>query len=278
MPYRATMIMQVTTNPDQAQDASQHSGGWSESWWINQLPIPDAAGPFRALMIARANCLPSAAAIVGYRIAQYTLTGNKILPGGASSGRIRFPGSGFIQDIPQMALELGCSSAFGNSSRPSIKGLPDSQVRNGEYQPTAVYRGYIQQLLDRIVNDGWCILGRDLTLDTARVISINNGIMKLSAPIGAIAATDYVRLNRVHDIYGRPVTGSFYVDAIAAGNLYTLSGMDTAVIVNNSGSARVDKVLLRDITGAVPARVVTRKVGAPFERYRGKSSKRAVRL
>jgi len=270
------MLMQVTTEPIQVMDAVGHTGGWSESWWTNSIPRADQAGPFLALMTARANLLPLQAGIVGFRIANYTISGNKLLPGGAQTGRILKRGTNATTDLPQVALEIGCTSAEGNSSQPSLRCIPDVVMKQGEYQPSATFRNSVIYYCSRVVEDGWCILGRNLTLPTARVLSIVAGVATLSGPIGAVAGESYIRLGRVKDQNGRNVQGAFYCSAIGVGNLYTLTGLPQGLVVGESGTARVDAIVLRDITGAVASRAVARKVGAPFQRYRGRASKRAV--
>ena len=62
-----------------------------------------------------------------------------------------------------------------------------------------------------------------------------------------------------------------------AGRAFNLSNWPAGVAVKNSGSVRVDAVDNFTIIAVEPSRIVVRKVGRPFEQYRGKRSKKRVR-
>lgn len=103
---RYELIMQVTTAPANPTAATQRTGGWSEGFWSSS----GYTNPAVALMIyaqLRSNLLPKTAAVVGWRSAGYTISGNKLLPQGTSGGKFFVPGfGGWTVDVPQAALEI----------------------------------------------------------------------------------------------------------------------------------------------------------------------------
>ena len=275
MPYRYTMLMQVTTDPADRSSAQPHSGGWSESFWRQSL-VPADSGAFLDLMTKRARMLPFQAALVGYRIATYTFTENHLIPGGASSGRVQMPGGAAEStDQPQAALMFSGTAPTGNSSRFTCKCIPDSVIVNGEYQPTASFKNKVTQFSNSIVDNDWCLLGRDLVQQNFRVLSITANVLTLNGNLVAADGISYIRFKGVRNTSGVPVSGSFLVSAQPGANQYTLVGLPQGTTVVNVGTARRDVIQLGNFSSVQPARIVVRKVGAPFEKYRGRSSRRA---
>lgn len=274
MPTRMTLIFALTTDPDDRGSASPHSAGWTESFWREGTTTTDDQR-IRDLAQARARLLPLEASIIGFRLGFYTLSGNKILPSGTSTGKFQYAGvSGAHTDLPQVALEMsGKTSGGANSSRFTMRGMPDEIMVNGEYQPGTGFKGSVTRFITKLTGDAWQFLGRDIAQPAGRVLSIAAGIMTLDADIG-VAAGDYVRLLRVFDEDEKSIQGAYRVTAVAGGTTLTLAGFDPAVVVANSGLARKDLVKLFPFTTVQPSRAVVRKVGRPFESYRGRRSKR----
>jgi hypothetical protein len=278
--FKYTMLFQMTTEPTDRASASAHSGGWSESFWRKTLaPVLD--GDFNALLQARAGLLPKQASIVGFRIGTYTITGNQIFPGGTSTGRKQLPGSRSREtDVPQMALEFGGTAPDGNSSRFTARCIPDNQVSFGEYQPTPDFKTAVRRYTDEIATGAWCLLGRDLTKPSIRVLSIIANVVKLAGNSACTPGVDFLRFNRVYSTGGLPITGSYRIiektiDPITGGDNLTLAGLPAGTTAGVSGSARLDFAILGDYSEVSVSRIVVRKIGAPFEKYRGKSGRRA---
>jgi len=276
MPFQSTIIFQMSTAPTDRAAATVHTGGWSETFWSGS-PFDATSVFFQALLTARAAMLPKQASIVGYRFANFDFVGNKIYPLGSTTGRLQKAGNaGFETDIPQMALMLsGAASGAPNQSRFALKCIPDGQVLQGEYQPTTAFRAHVSNYALTVVNGAWRFIGRDLSQPSQRVQSIVGQVVTLSGLIGAVVGTDYMRLNRVHDTLGNPVTGTYRIVAHDGAGVYTVQGMPNVTVLN-SGSARVDKITTYQYASVVPSRIVTRKVGRPSEAYRGRASKRSA--
>lgn len=273
MPTRISYLFALTTAPTDREAASAHSAGWSESWW-RAGTINSDAPEIRALAQRRAILLPAQGSIIGFRLANYTLSGNKIVPGGTKTGKFQYPGAQAMStDLPQVALEMSGLTAGGpNTSRFTLRGIPDSQMLFGEFQPNSAFRSQLTRFENTLISDGWGFLGRDLTSPVAQVQSIAAGVLTTNAGMG-VAVGDYVRLLRVFDTSGKSVQGSFRVTAVAGGNQYTLAGIGNGVTVLNSGNARKDLVSIFTFRDVNASRAVVRKVGRPFESYRGRRSK-----
>lgn len=284
MPSRLSLIFQCTTKPENPTNASAHTGGWTESLWNadERIILPPL---IQKLARARAVLLPNTCSIVGARQAIYTILGNKLMPGGTSGSKFLIAGNrSYDGDVPQMALELsGQGATLPNGNRFTLRGIPDKMVTGGEYDPSDAFKSSLNLYRDAILgrgnfqeNGAWSFPGRSLTNPVARVDSIAaNGIVTLSAVIPAVANVDYLRLRKVRDDNGIPVTGTYLITLIN-GRAYTLAGLPAQIVTKGNGTARVDSVVMVTYGDVQPSRIVVRKIGSPLQRYRGKASKRRV--
>lgn len=271
---RLTLLLQNTTDPQDREAASPHTGGWSESWWANAI-LPLGASGITALVQKRAALLPKEASVVGKRVGLYNLSGNKLLPQGSATAKVLAPGSGGRPcDLPQVALEMsGTATGAANKSRFVLRCMPDEIMVRGEYQPGSTFKGLVTQFCNEIASQGWGFIGRDLAQPAFRVLAIAAGVVTLDGDAGGVVNTSYLRLNRVFDNNENPVKGAFRITA-KAGNNYTLAGLDPAIVAAASGTARIDLVTWLDFATVVPSRAVVKKIGRPFEGYRGRQSNR----
>lgn len=269
---RYTMLFDFTTNPVNRQDASAHSGGWSESVWGN--PTSDPAFYLRRLAERRGGLLADSCSIIGWRYENFDISGNRLLPQGASSGRFLYPGSQASINMPQDALMCSGSTGTGpNTSRFTLRGLPDTIVVNGEYSPTNGFRLNLDEYFTEL-RFQWGFIGRVRTNATARVLSINpaTGVVELDANVGG-GNGDFLRLLRVRGALGAPIQGAFRIQAVAGGN-YTCPELVGTDLDTPSGLARLDQVAFFRYSSVVRQRTAVRKVGRPFEQYRGRASRR----
>jgi hypothetical protein len=274
MAYRVSLLFDVTTAPSDLTAASPHSGGWSESHWT--LSVTDLTTNFLPLLAQRrAALLSSLSSIIGFRVENFTISGNKLLPGGTTSGRFLYPGGfGGTLNLPQDALQISIpAQSAPNVSRSNLRGMPDTVVALGEYQPTTGYKTAVASFLQTLNNGGWGFVGRVKSNPSARVNNIAAGVVTLSANVGGVAGTSYLRMNRVYDTLNNPIRGAYLITAIAA-NVYTLQGFPSQNVTTPSGSARVDALQYFGYSIGVPVRAVSRKIGRPFEQYRGRASRR----
>lgn len=276
---RITMLFQLTTNPADRSNANQHIGGWSESVWTNLTPTQAIQQLIPNLLRTRAALLPLQASIVGYRVSQVNVQGNRLLAGASQSTNITYPGVVTNStDVPQMALQLrGVSGGVPNRNNFWLRGIPDDMVTNGEYQPTRAFATAVTAYRNLLANTGsYGFLARDLTQPTSRVISIDvTGKLTCDGTIVGVAAGDFIRFRRTFDQNRKPVTGSYFVIAVPTPNTYTLQGI-TQIVVKPSGTVRKDVLNFLLFNGVSFNRIGVKKVGRPFEGYRGRRSRKSA--
>lgn len=272
MPLKVTYLFDYQSIPQQGQDAASHKGGWSESIWQASV-TPDPA-KIRAIASARARLLPSSCRLIGYRQQVYTIGLPGLIAGGASIVLLGIAGQNtYAPDLPQVALSCVAQAAiYTNTRRFSLRGIPDQFMVNGEYQPSSAFRNNVLAYFQALVDNEALFIGRDLTQPIYPIESIIAGKMRTVGDIPVILG-DRILLRRCRDNDGNVVTGTFTVTAIA-GRDVTLGNFDAAITVGNKGTATVHYTVTRLINAVAVGRAVVRKVGRPFEQYRGRRSKR----
>lgn len=273
---RLTNILQVTTTPTDLTKARAHTGGWSESFWTTLNPVGFEPA-WLTQQTKRALLLPSSAAIVGFRTQQYTIAGNKLLPGGSTSGRQNMPGAlGSSADLPQVALMLNAAAnGAPNNARMILRGMPDPVMVGGEYQPAPFFSALVTQFCNSMIGFNFGFIGRDLSQASVRVLKIANNVITVDQlPGTGLAVGDFIRFHRVYDSGGNPVKGDYVVSTIA-GNDITVAGL-AVVVTKPSGTLRRDLLTYLPFGNLYPVRAVVKKVGRPFEQYRGRRSKTRV--
>jgi len=274
MPSKLTLIFQVTTIAQDPAKARNHTGGWTESLWRPGTETTkqtiDQYAEFRARL------LPRETSIVGYRQQVYTLDGNSLKAGGASTGNLNQPGNNQLRtDLPQVSLQCALRTADApNIGRLMLRGIPDDQMFTGEFNPTPQFDLDLKAYLALLAGLQTRFLGRNLINQNVRIESITANVMTTAEPTGA-GAGNYVRLLRCRDTFGRPVNGTFRCSSVV-GNVHTLVGFDPNIIVLNSGRARLDMLQLFPVSGGTPGRARVKKIGRPFESFRGRASKRSA--
>ena len=274
MAQRMTFLFSLTTNPADRSSASPHSAGWSESWWTKEH-IFLSGRVIPRLASCRARLLPANASIIGFRLANYTISGNRLKPTGSSTGKLQYMGlPGTNVDLPQVAVEMtGSARGAANQSRFSLRGVHDSIMVNGEYQPDPDFKRNMTLFCNQLTSDDWGFIGRDLTVPSANVLNVVAGVITLDGALG-LAVGDYLRFHRVKDDDGKPIQGAYRVTALANGGLTVTVANLAQIVTTANGTARWDKIDLYEFAAVAPARAVVRKVGRPFEVYRGRRSKR----
>jgi hypothetical protein len=273
MPLKISINFSLTTAPTNRQAAVPHSGSWSEGFWTIPGSLDEHIDRWCTL---RAAMLPRQAAIIGRRIQEYTVSGNRLIPGGSSGQKKLFSGNaGYECDVPQMALELfSRSSSTPNVSRFTLRGIPDAVVSFGEYQPTDAFKDSLTLFSNNIENFIHNFVGRNLVSPSARVVSIAGGVVTTSVNLAGVTNNvSYLRFTKVKDSLGRPVKGSFLVTAQTA-TTYTLQGLDPAIVVAGKGSVRVDLIDTYRMLKPTFGRITVKKIGRPSASYRGRASKR----
>jgi len=266
----------MTTEAKNRGVARQHTAGWTESFWSTSS-FNFVIARWNAREAARQLLLPAQATIVGYRAQTFNMDGNKLLPGGTTNGRQQKPGLiSNICDLPQVALQLNLrSNSSSNTGRMELRGIPDDQIKFGEYDPTPAFVIAMNAFIATCQKIPMGFVGRDLSLGPVRMVSVtpiagtSNATLVTDAAIPGVAVGDYVRFSRVYDSRGRPVSGSWKV-LTAAAPTYTLESLKGITVDERIGTVRKDALAYFDNGSIVVHRAVVRKVGRPSESYRGR--------
>ncbi len=256
----------------------QHLAGWSEALWWNSDSVTDLLaslqgpfGGFPGLLPTRAALLPNTANIIGVRL----------YAGGAGKGVSRsynYAGNPInTTDVPQMALLVkGGPLAFAVSRRFTIRCIPDIFVVQGEFAPSTDYTNAVAQYFYAL-NNYW-FLGRNppTPANSCGVANITaGGLVTTTVAAQPFAVGNMVTISRALSPAQNFVTfkglisavgpvGSQFTMAVPAGGPWT------------GGTAAIKTTGLYNLSSNVTSvsRTVVRKVGRPFELYRGRRSKR----
>lgn len=273
MPLKITYLFDYSSDPANREQSASHKGGWSESIW-QSADSPNVTA-IRQLAQARALLLPGTGRIIGYRAQLYTIVNGQLVAGGSSTALLGMVGPNAIDpDMPQIALSLVATSAdTANTRRFAIRGIADSQITRGEWQPGDIYLGFMTRYRNMLVSAQWAFPARDFAQPVYEIDSVAAGVLKLVGAPGGFAAGDRILFKKCRDTDGNPVIGTFKVLSVAGANI-TLGGIDTEISVLATGQATKAVIAMRTIADVQVGRAVVRKIGRPFEGYRGRASKR----
>lgn len=273
MATKVTSFFDYHSQPDEGSPNRTRSGGWSESFWINTDSITLENLELRHYHDARCRLMPQGASIVGVRLSQYELSGNRLIRKGAKAGDLNRPGSARLQqDIPQMALQLNATSVGKvNTTKLTLCALPDARVVGGEYSPSADFNVAVINFGATLRNLNAGFMGVDHTQFVSVIAGIDNGVVTTDDVLPGVVVGSYIRINRVTTNVNLPLSGSFRVSAIA-GNNYTCP--DLALhSANRGGTAMRDIVVFCAYDTFKIKGVRVRKIGRPSGGYRGKSTR-----
>jgi len=277
MPQKISFLLAVTTQPTTPGAASPHSGGWSESHW---LETPRELSHFSIVDLAtfRALSLPRQCSVIGVRGQLYTLSGNRILPGGSATAKLIRPGNvAWTVDVPQAGLEISATfEGRPNGSRFSLRGFPDECVINGEFSPVGNIIANITTFTNSLRSQAWGSIVRDLSQPSSRVLGITNGVLSVD-DLQDWAVGQYLILRRCQTAFGTPVKGSFRISAIDVGaKTVTLPALVGTLAAIARGTVRRDQVVWARYAAFGQGRIGVKKIGGPFEKYRGRRSKQTA--
>jgi len=260
---KCTAIFAVTTFNGRA-------GGWSESWYTNQLGIQQAQNEFPRLMQGR---MALCSRFVFLRFLRYTdiavpgVTAVASLEGAAKLGGALDP------DIPQMSLQIMCRTGFGLDRALLCRGVPDDIVEGGDYSPTPAYKRSVDRFCALIRNGSWLLRGIDHTVPLLKVITVSGEGVVTTSPVATWPLGSTIRFFRTYDTNGKPVLGDFNVSDDSVPATRTLAGWTPGREVLK-GKARLISTISTAVTDAFAIGITTRKVGAPFFPFVGRASKR----
>lgn len=280
MPVKVTTLFHHTTTKQSG--APGRIGGWSESFILDQplnalTAINAAYTPFLA---ARCALLAKNCGVVGYRYQEFEINGAFIQPGATQAFKWNQNGSTTrTNDFPNAALRMKARTSDSLQSRQiTWNGIPDDVVYRGEYYNDQNYTNLIVAWAALIQGGGWKVLCINKANPLRRVIGYNDPLAnKLTTDVAhGFADGDVVEAYRVTNKYGQPVKGRFKVIDTDATHFTLVSGPFTVdVPIKTGGKFRKIGYVLKGMQ--LPTEVTsnptttTRKVGAPFDKFVGRS-------
>lgn len=283
MAIKVVLVFQQVTDagvsdPNLGLAGRNHIAGFSESLiWDGGstsnliTALTQGFGNAPALLPARAGFLTDNASIIGVRLYE----------GGSGRGSFRAlssPGTGGKGDIPQMAL-LGYMPLQGitRARRFIWRGLPDAAVIGGEFSGDFAIRNAIVNYGAALANFSAYGTGnptayRILAIDNLGIVTLDN----MRVVPWAVGTT--VQFSRVVNAAGNNVSANYNITALGPFPFqFTVAGWAHGVCSGGTVREKPNSSLFAMVGAPTVSRVVPRKVGRPFELYRGRRSKRRRR-
>jgi len=267
---KVTNIFKLNTLGSTGENTAR-TGGWTESWYFNG----DITGAINAntrasgLAAVRARLLPYSGDIVGQRYQHVDP-----LPVGAAVSRGKeFPGNiAFATDIPQMSLLVTIIGVgVPNTKHHIVRGIPDDQVKFGEYLPNAVFKGLMFDYLD--VLRGFSFKGIDTTIAKVPIVSFNEitglvttagvhgfAVDEIAAFTGLKELPNDPAIQLTRPVIEVPSSTTFKVPALPLGRNFVIGFVRRKVTIYPAVDGLSSSV----------ERAITRKVGRPFDQFRGR--------
>ena len=254
-----------------------HIGGWSETYYsaysasIARQTIESGSFSFPGLIPARALLLPRTSLIIGYRL--YTFPGGK----GSTYGFGAQGVLGYTTDTPQMGLLLSAADSTGTRTRRwTIRAIPDIFTQFGEFAPDNTYRQSLLNYFQALNNFYWA--GQSLpVIDQVIQGCTTLGLCKVLPPVlGAFAPGNNVIIHRAKSPNGSTQKWKTRVASIdgVTGDI-TVSPPPPVPLTGGFLKLVATPVLLPFVASSIQVnRTVVKKIGRPFEQYRGRASKR----
>lgn len=271
MATKCTWLFQLQTAFSSGTPA--RLGGWSESWYSASDFGDTLVANFRALGQRRANLLPSSAVIVGMRF-QAT---DGFTSGSSESVAAILPGtSGIDNDAPQVALKVQLNGE-GNANKKILilRGIPDDIVKRGEYVPTSGFRTNFNGFLAELTR-GWAWRGQVLNATSSALLTIAADGTFVCEDVTAIASNQMVKVLRARNSGGRQKGGIYKTQNVVGAGGTLLNWNHGAC---TGGRMRRNLIFFPTVPstfGSPPTpEVIVKKVGRPFNQYRGRKPVRS---
>jgi hypothetical protein len=170
-------------------------------------------------------------------------------------------------------MSISCvfyAKAAVNRRRISLRGIPDSKVVGGGYVRTAAFSAAVADFYKNL--DGYSFPGHDKSVPGAKVLVVDaNGRATLDRPV-PFALNTPVRITRIKEAGSAEIR--HFSSVITAQPAPTVVQLDPnrAVVIGLGGRMDSDVVLyfLVDPDEVPVPKITTRKVGRPFDSYRGR--------
>lgn len=278
MAIKVVMIFEAVTGGGPLTGQRQRIAGWTESlWW----PSDDAAALRNAMEVgipgtqcmlqSRAFLLPPSASIQGYR---FHVVGSN---GRAQLRQVVYPGAyaGTTQDLPTVsALCTGFNSTSGKIRRWTIRGLPDEICVNGELVPWFMSTPEWTRYADAMAVFAFRVSALT-TLTGQNVFVTDAGVVTLTGA-SPFANGTQVQLRGARGPANQPISYDGVIVGVGPANTqFTVNNWANQIGVQAVGgtfTAKVDGYVTFDAGTIEAVKAVSRKVGRPFDLFRGRRS------
>lgn len=256
-----------STIPGQAGPGRQHSYGFSESYITSTSSIDTEKEFLRAKYAPRrAALLPSQTEIIGATF--YQIGGGRGIPVALS-----FPGTSGATDVVNDAVL--CTSNNSNAAVARkwwVHNVPDSQFTGGEFDPSFTYAARFNAYLDEIGFASWLGIVR---ANNIAVVTIDANGLVTCGSAHAFAVGQFVTISRTLDANGKKKGGLFRVSTLGPlSSQFTLLNWTFGACTGGSAFLKQNQSYVIGASGRpIIERAGTRRVGRPFNVYRGRSSR-----
>lgn len=281
MAIKAVILFQQTTEPTLTAENVNYTGvartgGWTESLYgPSDVPAitallkgPRTPSSVFPLLQARANILNNAATIVGVRIYQSGAGKGQLIPA-------QYRGVYGRGDQPSAALAiLATSKTAGKSRRWDIRGVPDDQIKNGEWAPTTDMAHRMKEYFNSLAGLGWLMKS---SLNEVAIFNITAPGIITTRLVHGFGIGNIVTVKRsVNTASGLRQGGEFKVTGTPDATTITIAGWVGGAC--KGGTVSQDTTSFQDFAGAdLGVRKATNhKIGRPFDSYRGRKSRKRL--
>ncbi len=266
----------VLNAPSIGYSARQHIAGWTEYVMWNNDSVSSLLTALQTGANNQPGLLPSRAALLSQNA---QVIGVRLYSGGAGKGQsfaLAYPGTtGAISDNPVQAILVKVGNVnVGAVRRFTLRGVPDAQIVGGEFVPDQNYVNAVNAWMHALSN--FAFIAIDPTQLPSPVFNITAaGLCTINGPAQPFLVNQIVTFNKVLDANGfkRSFRGS--VTSIGPqNNQFTVAAWPFGVGTGGTVGLKAKGTFSMDYNTMNVNRLVSRRVGRPFELYRGRRSRR----
>lgn len=271
-----TIGQAVINFPNIGYAARQHIAGWTEFVLWNNDSVSSLLAALQTGANNQPGLLPSRAALLGQNA---LIIGVRLYQGGAGKGQsfaLAYPGDSTAEvDNPQQALLVKVGNVnTGATRRFTLRGVPDPQIQGGEFVPTTGYQTNVNNWMHALSNFYFNAI--DPTVPPTAILNITAaGLVTVIPAAQPFLVNQIVTVNKTLDVNG--FKRSFRNTVATVGplqNQFSITGWPFGACTGGTVGLKTRNIFSMDYNTMGITRLVTRRVGRPFELYRGRRSRR----
>lgn len=276
MAFKVVVLFNGTTVNEQFLPAMPGSGGVTHSFGFSEGYLT-STGDFNNEVAflrngfgpKRAAILPPSTRIIGARF--YQPGGGRAVPVALS-----LPGTSNITGLANKAVLCTSNNANAAVARKWwVHNVPDAQVVGGEFRPSNFFASRFVAYLDEIAQASWLGLVRS---NNIAVVTIDAAGLVTCPSAHSFNVGQFVTLTKTLLSSGQKFGGLFRVSTVGPlSSQLTLLDWDQGAATGGNMFLKTTQAYVIGASGRpIVNRAGTRRVGRPFDLYRGRSSRRRV--